>query len=1505
MPSSEPQRLAAGCMQIPINYGDTVFSNIDANDCVANSRLTDEYTFNGIAGQQINITFDSGQFSPFLELYSSSGTLLATGIFFQFTRQITVTLPSTDLYVIRASSSGQKFTHRHIVGGFYNLSSAQGASACIYNTGGPVGPSAGRTVGIGLGFGGGSTNFTINTNSPTCSWTTATNVPWLTINGSASGSGDGNINFSISNNATGGPRRGDVITAGLAVYIYQDSNTPCSSTAIGFGQILGDFSASDCTDFGEYVDEYTFNGTAGEKIDIITDPMSLTPGSVGLRLFQPNGNNNFFGSVVSDYVLPETGTYRIRASANDGFDQPNGTGTYRLRLGSVPSNGITVTNTNDSGTGSLRQAIVNANSNPDANEIRFSIAGAAPHTINLLSALPSLTNPVTIDATTQPGFAGTPIVELNGTNAGNNAGFFISASNCSVKGFVINRFNNHGVFIGGNNNIIRGNYIGTNTTGTATLPVTFSGIFITGNGNLIGGITSADRNVLSGNGHQGIATKGSGNIIKGNFIGTDASGANGLGGGGIFVFAGASNNLIGGPEAGARNVISGNDSSNGIDINTFETAGATGNVVQGNYIGTDAAGTVTIPNKFDGVNINGVSGNSVRGNLVSGNNGSGINIHNGANNNTIEGNLVGTNASGTAAIRNQIQGVSINSNSGNNTVGGLTPAQRNLISGNASAGVALGNNPGPNNLIIGNYIGTDLNGNNSIPNGGGGVVLGGGTSGSFVGGAASGSGNIIAGNSGNGVTINGSNTTGNTIAGNFIGTDVSGNAALSNGGNGVHILDASNNTIGGTAAGARNVISGNGGQGVNIQRTSSNNVVQGNFIGTNLAGTTALPNARSGMIIFDGATNNTVGGTASGAANVISGNATQGIFIGGTGTPGSSGTGTGTASNVVQGNLIGTNFSGTAAIGNSNGIIVFNSPNNTIGGSSSLARNVISGNTAAGIFVQGAESSNNTIVGNFVGIDISGNPRVPNSGNGIAIVSSASGNIIQGNTVSGNNVNGIIIASGVATINNQIRGNRIGTNASGTAAVANTFSGIDISTPGNIVGGTTPADRNVISGNQGSGLTISGANNVVQGNYIGTNASGNVAIKNSGGGVSIFAPASNNFIGGSGSGQRNVISGNETVGLSIQSAGAVPGPASGNRIQGNYIGVAADGVTPLGNTAGSQLGWGIAILRLASNNVIGGAAPNEGNIVAHNAGPGLAITTGGTPAGSTSGNQIRGNAFFSNGGLAIDLEQDGVTQNDTNDSDNGPNGFQNFPLLNSANSVAGQTAIGGTLNSVPNTAFTVEFFSNAACDASGNGEGQTFIGTSTVTTNAAGNVTIVSNFAVALSSGQFVTATATNKTTNDTSEFSPCVAVTSDDAFPLITGRVTGGPNLTPVPGITVTLTGTSTASTTTDNNGNYSFANLQLGGNYAVTPSSPTLFFAPANRVFNNLTANQPGSDFTATPLSVPAKADYQFDGSLNASGGSAPALTNLTGGGANSFVNDVIDGYTARLFASRRTAV
>ncbi len=466
---------------------------------------------------------------------------------------------------------------------------------------------------------------------------------------------------------------------------------------------------------------------------------------------------------------------------------------------------------------------------------------------------------------------------------------------------------------GTSDNVVSGDRIGTNAQGTGAL-ANANGVIIgaSASGNTIGGSTSAAANVISGNSNDAVQLTNAGttgNVVAGDLIGTNAAGTAAVANGndGVIVSAGASSNMIGGAVAGDRNLISGNS---GVAV-VFTGAGTTGNTATRDWLGLNAPGTGSLANLAGVAFIDGSSANSAIDDVISGNTALGIAIipystSSGSNDNVIQGDLIGTDPTGTVAMGNSGPGVEIDGGSTGNTIGGTTAGQGNIISANISTGVSISGSGTSGNVVLGNEIGTQSGGTAALGNATDGVDIGSGRLDNTIGGTASGAANVISGNTLVGISIAGAS--GNLIEGNLIGTDTTGSTALANGEAGM-IVDGSstNNTIGGTASGAGNLISGNTGDGIAIDDAgTTGNVVQGNKIGTNLAGSAAVPNTVVGVDIYLGPTDNTIGGTATGALNLISGNTLDGVDIGGAGTSG----------NVLLGNLIGTNSTGSVAIAN-------------------------------------------------------------------------------------------------------------------------------------------------------------------------------------------------------------------------------------------------------------------------------------------------------------------------------------------------------------------------------------------------------------------------------------------------------------------------------------------------------------------------------------------------------------------------------------------------------------
>lgn len=308
--------------------------------------------------------------------------------------------------------------------------------------------------------------------------------------------------------------------------------------------------------------------------------------------------------------------------------------------------------------------------------------------------------------------------------------------------------------------------------------------------------------------------------------------------------------------------------------------------------------------------------------------------------------------------------------------------------------------------------------------------------------------------------------------------------------------------------------------------------------------------------------------------------------------------------------------------------------------------------------------------------------------------------------------------------------------------------GIRIESAGNTIGGTSAADRNIISGNTLAGIVMFSAaatGNQVLGNYIGLDAGGTLDRGNISDGEGIeFQLANSNSIGGTSAGARNVISGNASDGMEIDGS-------SFNVIQGNYIGTDYTGTVAIPNDRdGIDINSDLATGSVG--NIIGGTAPGAGNLISGNNLNGVELRDD-TVVGSTTDNSILGNLIYGNGQLGIDLEPVGVTANDPGEGIPGPNGLQNYPVITAVVSGGVSTTVSGTLNSYANTTFRLEFYSTSNPDPLGYGEGDAFLGTTSVTTDGSGDASFTVNFPVGIAPGDYVTATATGPT-GSTSEFS-------------------------------------------------------------------------------------------------------------------------------------------------------
>ena len=458
---------------------------------------------------------------------------------------------------------------------------------------------------------------------------------------------------------------------------------------------------------------------------------------------------------------------------------------------------------------------------------------------------------------------------------------------------------------------------------------------------------------------------------------------------------------------------------------------------------------------------------------------------------------------------------------------------------------------------------------------------------------------------------------------------------------------------------------------------------------------------------------------------------------------------TGSGGNLVVACHLGTDPTGALDLGNGvDGITVGAGAGNVIGGTSAAERNVIAGNDNDGIDVVGATAGGTVISGNYIGVGAAGSTAIPNAFFGIYL--DAVGNTVggstagSGNVISGNGETGVAIrgADPGSADDNVVQGNRIGTDAAGGAVRPNGAEGILVREARDaLIGGTTPSAANLVSGNLADGIFVRGRRTgdttglLIQGNVVGGDVTGTAVLGNGLGGV-VVRDAEGAVIGGSGAG--NLIIGNGEAGVHLL------GAAQFTSVAENLVGV---------GSGGQVLGNGTEGVLIENVNDVTVAA----NAIAHNAGTGIVVT------GTATRDRLTGNAIHGNGALAIDLTPllppDGVTPNDPGDGDAGPNGLQNHPLLTSvARCGTGTVQVSGTLESTAATTFTVELFASPACDPSGRGEGELFLGTLPVTTDGAGNGAFGGTLAASVPAGWVATAT-TTAPTGSTSEMSPCVVI--------------------------------------------------------------------------------------------------------------------------------------------------
>ncbi|MDQ2808470.1 MAG: S-layer homology domain-containing protein [Chloroflexota bacterium] len=552
----------------------------------------------------------------------------------------------------------------------------------------------------------------------------------------------------------------------------------------------------------------------------------------------------------------------------------------------------------------------------------------------------------------------------------------------------------------------------------------------------------------------------------------------------------------------------------------------------------------------------------------------------------------------------------------------------------------------------------------------------------------------------------------------------------------------------------------------------------------------------------------------SSAGSTPSNSIIQGLIInrfGGDGVRVNSTTATGATNITIAGNFLGLGDDGATTLGNALSGVTFNGATTSlVGGPTAAARNLIGGNGNDGVTLASPGNANNNIQNNYIGTDRSGSLAAGNQRNGVSITDGSGnrvGNNNLGNLISANLNSGVLIGLPPAAgpripadpSGNFVQGNLIGTIITGTQALGNIGAGVrlEFNAGNNTIGGAAAGTGNLISGNGSDGvLMLFSGSTTIQGNQIGTTLNGTAALPNGGNGINSFS-AGNSVVGGAAAGAGNLISGNTGNGVLLQSGGASSPPLLrpslpllrpsgfvGTLIQGNRIGTTTAGTAALPN-----LDAGIAITDTSDSQI-------STNTIAFNGSTGISIFQSAPGSGGIN-NNVRQNAIFSNTTLGIDLGADGVTANDACDRDDGANHLQNYPDLSLALANGSTTLISGTLDVFTNTTYTLEFFSNPICDPSGHGEGQTYLGSTTVNGGASCGPTAFSvTLPVNVPAGSFITADATDSSGN-TSEFSTCRTVVGATATPTPSATITPTNSATVTRTTTPTITPTTTATTT------------------------------------------------------------------------------------------------------------
>jgi hypothetical protein len=851
------------------------------------------------------------------------------------------------------------------------------------------------------------------------------------------------------------------------------------------------------------------------------------------------------------------------------------------------------------GTNTLRKCVRLAEATPEKDTISFNLPGPAPYIITLVTGL-NFANPILINGFSQTGASpGNLLVQLNSSAAINMLNLNAGSTGSTIQGLVIYGPGSTGIRIFSSDNIIKGNYIGTNVTGTAagSTPALSTGISLSGAQNCIIGGTSGinTRNIIAGNSQRGIYIQASshGTIVQGNYIGVNVTGNAALANGTQGIDISASNNqTIGGNTYASRNIISGN-TNNGILVNN-----CTGLTLKGNFIGLGQDGTTSVANGQVGLSITTStprSANVVIGgltsqerNVISSNGTLGMNIST-VDGLTIQNNYLGVDSTGLIAKGNGSNNMTINTST-SVLIGGNSYSARNIICSTVSNNGINISACSTSVVIKGNFIGLGADGITPLGNKTNGINIQ--TSSPItIGGSTVPERNIISSNFTSGMVITTSTIV--SVTNNYVGTDSTGLLARGNSSMGISITNSSSVEVGGASYNLRNIVCNSlTNNAINISACSTAVNIRGNFIGLGKDGTTSWGNRNHGISVQTSSPVN-IGGPTVAERNIISNSLFEsGVYL------------NNCANATIVNNYIGTDSTGMIAKGNAQMGMTINSTNSVqVGGSTYNLRNIICSSLGSHAINIIACSTAVNIKGNFIGVGKDGTTSLGNRNYGISVQTSTPVNIGGPTLAERNIIANSLFESGLYMnncVNATIVNNFIGTDSTGMLAKGNAQMGMSINNTNNVqIGGATYNLRNIICNSSGShAINISACSTAVniKGNFIGLAKDGTTTLANRSNGINIQTSSPVN-IGGPTKPERNLISN------SLFESGIRMNNCATATIQNNYIGTDSTGLLNKGN---KQVGINVSG---TTGLIIGGSSFNLRNLVCANQQNGMSIST--------------------------------------------------------------------------------------------------------------------------------------------------------------------------------------------------------------------------------------------------------------------------------------------------------